>query len=68
MEYKRKMKTYCKPKDCNIEDINFIKPFIHDAFTVKYFKPKFSKVLLKTKTITKEELEEAYYTVNYNKI
>lgn len=62
------MKTYCKPKDCNIEDINFIKPFIHDAFTGKYFKSKFSKILLKTKAITKEELEEAYYTVNYNKI
>ena len=52
------MRTYCKPKDVNIEDLAFIKPAVHRAFSGKLKKASFRNLLLSTGKITKEQLAQ----------
>ena len=52
------MRTYCKPKDVNVEDLAFIKPAVHRAFSGKLKKSQFRNLLLSTGKITKEQLAQ----------
>lgn len=61
------MKTYCKPAVCNVEDVDFIRPFVHCAFTGKRKKPQFQALLLRTGKITRAELEAEIADGSYNK-
>lgn len=61
------MKTYCKPAECNVEDVEFICPFVHCAFAGKRRKPQFQALLLRTGKITRTELEQEIAEQSYNK-
>lgn len=52
------MKTYCKPKFVNIEDEDFNSVAVHRAFIGKTGKHEFSRLLVSTGKITKEELAQ----------
>jgi len=62
------LKTYCKPADCNIEDIDFIRPFVHRAFHGKLKKRKFQNVLIKTGKITRAEILAEAEAHEYHKV
>lgn len=52
------MKTYCKPKYVNIEDMAFNAPAVHLGFAGKLGKEEFQKLLVATGRITQAELDE----------
>lgn len=62
------MKTYCKPKDVNVEDLAFISPAVHLAFSGKLGKSQFRKLLLSTGKITKEQLAQELKEHSCNQI
>ena len=51
------MKTYCKPKDIDITDINLISPAIYKAYSGKLRRRDFQRLLLLTCKITREQLD-----------
>lgn len=52
------MKTYCKPKNVNIESVEFNSPAVHLAFAGKMGKRDFQNLLISTGKITAKELAE----------
>lgn len=50
------MKTFCKPKNVNIESLEFNMSAVHTAFAGKLNKPEFQKLLTSTGEITADEL------------
>lgn len=52
------MKTYCKPKNVNIEDAGFNSVAVHLGFSGKLRKDEFQKLLISTGKITQAELDE----------
>lgn len=52
------VKTYCKPADVNVEDLEFIRQQVHLCFIGKRSKGRFQKLLISTGKITKAELKQ----------
>lgn len=52
------VKTYCKPTDVNVEDLEFIRQQVHLCFIGKRSKGRFQKLLISTGKITKAELKQ----------
>lgn len=50
------MKTYCKPKTCNVESVEFNAPAVHLAFAGKLGKREFRELLVATGKLTPQEL------------
>lgn len=59
------MKTYCKPKKINIEDIALIERAVWTAFDGKYKRSDYRRLLLKTGLITEKELDEEIEAKRY---
>lgn len=64
------MKTYCKPKDVDIEDEDFNRSAVFRCFkgTGKLARRDFRKVLLSTGKVTREEYDEERASQNHKKI
>lgn len=60
------MKTYCKPKDVNIESLTFNSVPVHLAFSDKLNKSMFRNLLIQTGMITPEEYTRERRTQSYN--
>lgn len=52
------MKTYCKPKQVNIESTDFNAPAVHRAFAGKLNKSEFRDLLISTGLITRAEIAQ----------
>lgn len=61
------MKTYCKPAEVNIENLDFIKEQVHLCFTGKRSKRRFQNLLVSTGKITRAELREEIRNCTCNK-
>ena len=61
------MKTYCKPAEINIENLDFIKEQVHLCFTGKRSKRRFQNLLVSTGKITRAELREEIRNCTCNK-
>lgn len=62
------MKTYCKPKQVDIESSYFNSPAVHKAFSHgKLRKREFSRLLVGTGIITQTEAELEYLTQSFEK-
>lgn len=62
------MKTYCKPKDADIESTEFNSPAVHLAFAGKLGKREFRQLLISTGKITREELAQERVDNSCNKV
>lgn len=64
------MKTYCKPKDVDIEDEDFNRSAVFRCFkgTGKLARRDFRKVLISTGKVTREEYDEERLSQNHKKI
>lgn len=60
------MKTYCKPKDVNIDSLAFNSVPVHLAFSDKLNKSMFRNLLIQTGMITPEEYTRERRTQSYN--
>lgn len=61
------VKTYCKPAEVNIENLDFIKEQVHLCFTGKRSKRRFQNLLVSTGKITRAELREEIRNCTCNK-
>lgn len=62
------MKTYCKPKDVNIESVEFNAPAVHLCFAGKLKKKGFRRLLVNTGLITEQEIAQERMENRCNKI
>ena len=62
------MKTYCKPAQVDIEDLEFIKPAVHLCFAGKLRKHQFQRLLICTGKISKAELMQDLAAQDMNRI
>lgn len=63
------MKTFCKPKQCNVECVAFNRPAVHEAFdNGKLKRPEFQALLIGTGRITAEEIYQERREHRCNKI
>ena len=62
------MKTYCKPAQVNIEDLEFIKTPVHLCFAGKLRKRPFQRLLISTGKITREQLLDDLEKQDMNRI
>ncbi len=61
------MKTYCKPKEVDVESIEFNSPAVYKAFKKKYGRGDFRAYLAKTGLATVDELRVEHETQEYDK-
>lgn len=63
------MKTYCKPKQVDIESACFNSPAVHKAFSHgKLAKNEFANLLTATGLVNRAEVEIEYLTQNFEKV
>lgn len=62
------MKTYCKPATTDIEDWRFNEAAVIDCFKNKRYRSDFQRLLVKTGTITKQEIAQDRLNKNLGRI
>ena len=62
------MRTYCKPKDVNIEDYTLIRRAVYLCCLGKLGRPEYRRLLVQTGRISRQELEADLACSDYNRI